>query len=214
MSRPETLTATGITVAGTRDALLPPTSISLTTGELRTAVGDPGHGHTALALALAGRLRLDAGAVTLATPRGPAGPSALQATVALVDVPGVSEPDQGVPLATTVGEELAMARQRAGRTAVRGWLAARGLDHLAHRRMEEVPGPERIRTLAELAAERPTVRFLVLTLPERHGGTPRTWLPHLHELADRGYGVLVTAGHTTGPLLDLPTTLIGPEEDA
>lgn len=211
MSGAQTLTASGITVAGTHGDLLPATSVAVSTGELRAAVGDPGHGHTALALALAGRLRLDAGTVALT---GRNGASALQAAVALVDVPGVSEPDAGVPLATTVGEELAMAGRRAGRTAVHDWLAARDLAHLARRRMEDVPVPDRTRILAELAAERPRVRFLVLTLPERHGGIPGAWLPHLRSLADREYGVLVTASHTTAPLLDLSTTPIGPEEDA
>ena len=211
MSRHVTLEASRITVAGARGGLLPATSLTLSSGELRAAVGDPGHGHTAVALALAGRLGLDAGAVTL---DGRTGVAALQAAVALVDVPGVSEPDAAIPLSTTVGEELAMAGHRASRSAVRDWLAARDLADLAHRRMEDLPVPARTRILAELAAERPQVRFLVLTLPERHGGTPGSWLPHLRALADREYGVLVTASHTTAPLLELPTTLIGPEDHA
>ncbi len=211
MTRAETLTATGVAATGTRGVLLPRTSLALAPGELRAAVGDPGHGHTALALALAGRLRLDSGTVRLGARRDAA---TLQGAVALVDVPGVSEPDAGVPLSTTVGEELAMGRHRAGRSAVRGWLADRDLGHLARRRMEDVPVPDRTRVLAELAAQRPAVRFLVLTLPERHGGHPGDWLPCLAALAVEGYGVLVTASHTTAPPLALPTTTIGSEEDA
>jgi ABC-type hemin transport system ATPase subunit len=211
VSRTQTLAATGVAVAGTHGGLLPATSIAVSRGELRAAVGDPGHGHTALALALAGRLRLDAGTVELT---GRNGAAALQAAVALVDVPGVSEPDAALPLATSVAEGLAIAGRRAGRTAVRHWLAARDLAHLARRRMEDVPVPDRTRVLADLAAERPRVNFLVLTLPERHGGAPGGWLPHLRALADREYGVLVTVSPTTAPLLDLPTTVIGPEEDA
>src|SRR5262245_23316507 len=82
--------------------LLEPTTLFVRTGDVVVAVGEPGHGHTALALALAGRLRVDHGSVSL---NDAAGTKGLQRKVALVDVPGVSAPHNEVPLKTIVGEE-------------------------------------------------------------------------------------------------------------
>nr|WP_284289005.1 hypothetical protein [Angustibacter aerolatus] len=45
-----------LTVRGAHGPMLQPTSLTATTGEVTLVAGQPGHGHTALALALAGRL--------------------------------------------------------------------------------------------------------------------------------------------------------------
>jgi hypothetical protein len=138
----------------------------------------------------------------------------LQEAVALVDVPGVSEPDDIVSLSTIVGEELAMARRGATRRAVRSWLASRDLDHLSRRRMEDVPGRHRVRVLAELAAQRPGVRFLVLTLPERHGELPDLHLDIAATISENGYGVLLTVGPAAAALIDSPIFRLGPPLDS
>ncbi|MFD2081783.1 hypothetical protein SAMN05421678_117141 [Actinopolymorpha cephalotaxi] len=192
--------------------LLPATTLKLFAGSVLVAVGAPGHGHTALALALAGRVRLDEGSIDL---DGETDPRVLQRAVALVDVPGVSEPDGNVPLRTIVGEELATAGLPASRADVRAWLAERNLDGLAGRKFEEVPAASRTPILAELAARRPGVRFLVATLPERHGHGPDTWAAQAERLTAAGIGVLITATHvaaTTLTGLDAPTIHIGDED--
>ncbi|MGN6302206.1 MAG: hypothetical protein ACTHN8_14090 [Angustibacter sp.] len=167
-------------------------------------MGDPGHGHTALALALAGRLAHD-GAVDL---DGDSRPRRLQQAVALVDVPGVSEPDGALPVTTVVAEELATAGLSTRRSAVRELLAGVGLSEPPSR-FDALDVRTRVSLLAGLAARRPGVRFLVVTLPERHGATPEAWLPPLQALADQGLGVLVTVGLGTGRLIDLPAAEIG-----
>jgi ABC-type transport system involved in cytochrome c biogenesis ATPase subunit len=172
-----------------RTWMLAPTTVEVAAGELVIVHGDPGHGHTALALALAGRLVPDEGTVTL---DGRADARALQSAVALVDVPGVSEPDDVNRLRTILGEELAMARRRHSRDDVRRWLDAHRLGAHADDRMEDLPTGARVAALAEVAAERPGVQFLVLTLPETRGGVPEDWLPGLTGLTNEGFGVLVT----------------------
>lgn len=196
------LSAARVTVGGRPRAMLPPTDVELHTGEVRAVVGEPGHGHTALALVLAGRLRPDSGAVSLDR-------SVLdrirQSSVALVDAPGVSEPDELVPFGTVLGEELAMAGQPARRRAVRAWAP----DLAPGRRTEDVPAARRTELLLRAAALRSGVRFLVLTLPDRWGVTPAEWGPVADELARHGYGVLVTVGETSRHLLDVPHTDLG-----
>jgi energy-coupling factor transporter ATP-binding protein EcfA2 len=201
------LTATGVGVGGRPRPMLPPTDLELRSGEVRAVVGEPGHGHTALALVLAGRLRPDTGVTTLDG-------SDLELTrriaVGLVDVPGVSEPDEVVPVGTILGEELALAGLPAGRRAVRAW--APEVD--PRRRVEDVPPDVRTALLLRAAAQRTRVRFLVLTMPDRWGVTPAQWQPVAAELAGRGLGVLVTVGETSRHLLDVPHTELGGGEPA
>jgi ABC-type hemin transport system ATPase subunit len=193
------LRASGIEVRGNGRPLLEPTTLSVRTGEIAVVVGEPGHGHTALALALAGRLQVDHGTVSLNAAEEA---KTLQRMVALVDVPGVSEPDDAVTLRTIVGEEMAMARLRAGRGAVRKWLHGQGIEELADCRIDEIPAAVRTRVLAGLAACREGVRFLVLVLPERLGGVPSEWMGTARVLADIGFGVLVTASPTAAAHVD------------
>ena len=198
------LTARAVAVGGARHPLLDPTDVIVRDGEVVAAVGDPGHGHTALALTLAGRLA-HTGDVDL---DGDSRPRRLQRAVALVDVPGVSEPDGALPVTTVVAEELATAGLSTRRSAVREVLAQAGLTQPPYR-FDTLDARTRVTLLAGLAARRPGVRFVVVTLPERHGATPEAWLPPLHALADKGLGVLVTVGLGTGRLIDLPAAEIG-----
>lgn len=198
------LTGRAVAVGGGRAPLLEPTDVIVRRGEVVAAVGDPGHGHTALALALAGRLAHE-GAVDVDSDSRP---RHLQRAVALVDVPGVSEPDGALPVTTVVAEELATAGLSTRRSAVRDVLAELGPAQPAHR-FDALDARTRVTLLAGLAARRPDVQFLVVTLPERHGATPDAWLPPLHALAEKGLGVLVTLGLGTGRLIDLPAAEIG-----
>jgi len=198
-----------VAVAGRRGTLLEPTTLTLRTGERHLVMAEPGHSHSALALVLAGRMRPTSGRMTL---DGVADEAALRHVVALVDTPGVSEPDDALPVGTVVGEELALAGLPAGARAVSAWLAGHGVPS-RHVLFGELAPLTRTRVLAELAAARPHVHYLVLTLPERHGGDPTGWWALAAELADREHGVLVqtttatarvlAAGLTSNPHLEL-----------
>jgi len=196
------LRASGVSVPGQPRDVLPPTDIELRSGSIRAVVGEPGHGHTALALALAGRLPSAGGTVEL---DGSTDPVALRRAVALVDVPGVSEPDEAVPVGTILGEELAMAGTSARRADVQ--LFAPDLD--LRERTDAVPAAQRVELLLRAAALRPDVMFLVLTLPDRWGVEPAQWEPVAATLADQGLGVCVTVGATSRHLLTVPATSIG-----
>jgi ABC-type transport system involved in cytochrome c biogenesis ATPase subunit len=202
-----TLEARGVAVRNRHRTLLEPTSLTVQSGQISVAYGDPGHGHTALALVLAGRLKPDRGSVAIG---GIAAPKARQGTVALVDVPGVSEPDPRNKLSTIVGEELAMAGYPAQRTKVKSWLREQGYADFAKERMEDLPGAVRIAVLARLAALRDDVAFAVMTLPELHGGLPEWWLETARVLTDENIGVLVTTSTSVAAnLVDIPTYPLG-----
>lgn len=195
---------------GVRD-LLPTTSVTVHGGEVAVAVGPPGGGHTSLALALAGRLPLDAGRVEV---DGDASPRTLQAAVALVDVPGVSEPDEVVPFRTILGEELAMAKHKPSAAAIDSWLEE--YDLATDITTEAVPPGPRLELLARMALMRPGTRYLVLTYPERLGLPVTQWLDIASDLAgsEGRPGVLVTASRAVVIPAGVRTFTIGPTEEA
>jgi ABC-type transport system involved in cytochrome c biogenesis ATPase subunit len=183
------LEAAGVWVADERRTLLEPTSVAVETGELVAVYGDPGHRHTLLALALGGRLVPTGGELRADADHDPA---SRQRQVALVDVPGVSEPDEVIALTTIVGEELAMAGKPARRDHVDQWLTSNGLRPYRDDRIEDLPAGLRTVAMARLASLRPGVQFLVLALPERSGIDQAAWLDEAAALAGAGFGVLAT----------------------
>ena len=192
------LEAAGVWVTDSRRTLLEPTSVAIGTGQVVVVYGDPGHRHTLLALALGGRLVPSGGELRIDADHDDA---SRQRRVALVDVPGVSEPDEVIPLTTIVGEELAMAGLPAGRSHVDEWLTENGLRPHRDDRIEDLPPGLRTVALARLASLRPDVQFLVLALPERSGIDSAAWFTEAAELAAAGFGVLATV--STGVALHL-----------
>jgi energy-coupling factor transporter ATP-binding protein EcfA2 len=193
------ITLTDVRVDGRREPMLEPMDLTWSTGECVLVAGEPGHGHTALALVATGRFDPSAGEVALApeptrragrTTRS-SGSATLRDVTAVVDVPGISEPDDALTVADVVAEGLALAGRRSLPVDVTRWLAEHSLLTDRSRRLDQVPGVVRTALLASLATEDPDVRFLVLTLPDRHGGEPSGWWEVAQTLAASGYGVLV-----------------------
>jgi energy-coupling factor transporter ATP-binding protein EcfA2 len=197
------ITLTDVRVDGRREPMLEDLDLTWSTGECVLVAGEPGHGHTALALVATGRFQPSAGQVRLAAgddaPAGrragrtarASGRATLRDVTAVVDVPGISEPDEALTVADVVAEGLALAGRRSLPTDVSRWLVDHSLTADRSRRIDQVPGVVRTALLAALAAENADVRFLVLTLPDRHGGEPSGWWEVAQTLAASGLGVLV-----------------------
>lgn len=188
-----------VSLEGHHGPLLPPTSLTVGEGDLAIVHGEPGVGVTAFGLALAGRLKPTTGTVHA---EGTA--AGLPELVAVVDAPGVSEPDDALPLRVVAGEELALAHRPAGKEDVNRWLAAHDAAPFAGTRFENLAPALRTRLLTELAAERKGVRLLVLDTPDRHTSNVESWAELARELAERGLAVVVLAATT--PLSALPFT--------
>ncbi|HWK90989.1 MAG TPA: hypothetical protein VNR17_01890 [Luteimicrobium sp.] len=191
----------GVAVQGRRDPMLAPFDLTLRTGEAVLVAAEPGHGHTALALAATGRLVPSSGRVTLEGAPETRPPLTLADVSAVVDVPGVSEPVESIPVHTHVAEDLALARRRTLPRDVAAWITAHGLDDAARLRVDQLDALTRTRMLVALACERPDVHFLVLTLPDRHGGAPAGWWGVACDAAAAGYGVLVQCSRASARLL-------------
>ncbi|PXY24799.1 ABC transporter ATP-binding protein [Prauserella coralliicola] len=194
-----------VSLDGPHGTLLPETSLTVSSGEFAVVHGDPGTGITAFSLALAGRLHPTTGTVTV---DGAADPGRLRELVAVVDSPGVSEPDEMLPLRVVVAEELALAGRPASAAAVTDWLAGRDLSAYARTRFENLSAEPRTRLLTDLAASRPNVGMLVLDRPDRHTSDVDSWWMLAHEHAERGRAVVVlTATLPVSALLTTPARI-------
>lgn len=185
-------------VAKGRSALLE-TSTAFETGHASLVVAETEQRPTVLGLVASGRMKTDRGTVTI---DGRVDAKTLRRRIALVDAPVVSEPEPNVSVTGVVAEELMFAGHAPTPFAAARWLESIGLDAIAGLPIGNVEPSMRIRLLLELAALRTDVEGLVLVAPDRHGGEPLDWWRIAEEFAERGYAVLVIAGHASRTAID------------
>ncbi|MEA5363453.1 ABC transporter ATP-binding protein [Amycolatopsis sp., V23-08] len=196
-----------VSLEGHHGTLLPPTSLTVGEGDLAIVHGEPGVGVTAFGLALAGRLKPSTGTVTV-----DGSDAGLPQLVAVVDAPGVSDPDEAVSLRVVVGEELALAHRPAGKEDVTRWLTEHDAAPFAGTRFENLAPALRTRLLTELAAVRKGVRVLVLDTPDRHTSDVDSWAGLAREQAERGLAVVVLTATTPVSALPFAPARIGSAE--
>ncbi|OZD43137.1 hypothetical protein CH252_25225 [Rhodococcus sp. 06-1477-1B] len=184
---------------GRAQSALPETSTAYETGSATLVVAETEQRPTVLGLVASGRMTTDSGTVTI---DGRGDSRAIRRRVALVDAPIVSEPEANVTVTGVVAEELMFAGHAPTPFAAARWLEGIGLDSLASLPIGNVEPSARVRLLLELAALRKDVEGLVLVAPDRHGGEPLAWWRIAQEFAERGYAVLVVAGHASQTAID------------
>jgi energy-coupling factor transporter ATP-binding protein EcfA2 len=198
-----------VTVRGPHGPLLPPTSVRIADGQLAVVGGEPGEGHTAFALALAGRIKPHEGVVTI---DGVSAPDRLRALTAIVDSPDVTEPDEALRLSEVVAEGLALAGRAHGRKAVTAWLVGHQVADHARDRVEALSPEVRTAVLTELAVAREGVRLLVFDRPDRHTSNPQAWWPIALRHAQHGMAVVVLCLTGAARLLPVPAAQLGRDE--
>lgn len=202
------IVATGVEVIGAHGPLLAPTSLRVRSGRIRLVTGDSGTSRSALALALSGRIKPSNGGVLLDERSGAA---ELRRTVAVVDAPQITAPDDALQVRDVVAEGLCIAGRPSSRRKVRAWIDARELP--ATERIENLPAQQRTRLLVELARASQGIRALVLDSPDRHGGNPHGW----HELAaaqaERGLAVVAICSPHSADALGVPAARIGADDN-
>lgn len=196
------LSAQHLHVSGRRDELLPPISLQTGRGRLLLAAGAGQDQRTALSLS--GRMKSSSGTVTWdGSPRI----RNLRRASAVVDSPGVNDPEQHLSVRDLVSEDLGLVPGRSrGALSGTSWLKVHGFEDIAGLWTEQLPADRRIELLAALALADPRVNLLVVDSPDRHSGYPADWLPRLEELAyDAGRPLAVVA-----TVARIPQTWTGP----
>lgn len=188
---------TGIS-KGRRGVALPATDLAFGSGEATLAVAETAQRPTVLGLIASGRMRPDAGTLTL---DGVEAAREIRRRVALVDAPDVSAPAPNVAVVGVVAEELMFAGLPSDPIAARRWLDGMGLRAFSRLPIADLAPEHRLRILLELAAARPGVDALVLVSPDRHGGDPAHWWALAQDFAARGLAVLVIAGEAAAVVI-------------
>ena len=206
-----------LSVNGRRDSLLPATSLQSGRGGLLLVTGARQDQRTALALTVSGRMTPSGGTAEW---DGSAKTKQLRAASAVVDSPGVNEPEPHLSVRDLVTEDLALVPRRyRGTLLSKPWLKVNRFEDIAGLWVEQLDAGRRIELLTALALANPATDLLVLDSPDRHSGNPADWLPRLEQLAyDAGRPLAVVA--TVSSLPDGwagPAASIGnamPDEDA
>jgi ABC-type branched-subunit amino acid transport system ATPase component len=179
-------------VKGRRADLLPATSLQAQRGELVLVAGSRQDHRTALALTLSGRMRPTSGFLSW---DGLTKINQLRVASALVDSPGVNEPEQHLSVRDLVREDLALIpRRHRGARQSPAWLKVNRFQDISEFWTEQLPPRRRLELLTALALANPATDLLVIDSPDRHSADPGDWLPRLMELAvDGGRPLAVVA---------------------
>ena len=181
-----------LSVDGRRDSHLPATSLQSGRGGLLLVTGARQDQRTALALTLSGRMRpSDGTAAWDGSPRI----KQLRAASAVVDSPGVNDPEPHLSVRDLVTEDLALVPRRyRGTLLSKPWLKVNRFEDIAGLWVEQLAAARRIELLTALALANPNTDLLVLDSPDRHSGNPADWLSRLEQLAyDAGRPLAVVA---------------------
>lgn len=182
-------------VKGRRDPLLPATSLRVSRGELLLATGRRQDHRTALALTLSGRMKPTGG---LADWDNSHQTRALRMVSALIDAPGVNEPEQHLTVRDLVTEDLALIPRRFRGALLSGpWLKVNRFEDIADLWTEQLAPARRLELLTALALANPRTDLLVVDSPDRHTADDAGWLPRLRQLASdagRPLAVVATVG--------------------
>lgn len=210
------LSAQQLQIDGRRNDLLPPTSLEASRGELLLVSGDGQDQRTALALALSGRMKPSKGLLSW---DNSVKIKKIRAASALIDAPGVNEPEQHLSVRDLVTEDLSLIPRRyRGALLSTPWLKVNRFEDIAGLWIEQLPADRRLELLTALALADPALDLLVLDSPDRHSATIADWLPRLEQLAyDAGRPLAVVAVVSALPEnWDGPAAVIGnsviPEE--
>ena len=181
-----------LSVDGRRDSLLPATSLQSGRGGLLLVTGARQDQRTALALTVSGRMTPSGGTAEW---DGSAKTKQLRAASAVVDSPGVNEPEPHLSVRDLVTEDLALVPRRyRGTLLSKPWLKVNRFEDIAGLWVEQLAAARRIELLTALALANPNTDLLVLDSPDRHSGNPADWLPRLEQLAyDAGRPLAVVA---------------------
>ncbi|WP_228405277.1 ABC transporter ATP-binding protein [Pseudarthrobacter sp. L1SW] len=203
------LSAQLLSAKGRRDPLLPATSLHVNRGELLLATGERQDQRTTLALVLSGRMKASGGHVSW---DGSERIKPRRLASALVDSPGVNEPEQHLSVRDLVTEDLALIPRRyRGALLSSPWLKVNSFEDIAGLWTEQLDPGRRLELLIALALANPSTDLLVVDSPDRHSADESHWLPRLQRLASDGgrpLAVVATVG-ALPPSWNGPSAAIG-----
>jgi hypothetical protein len=187
------------------DVLLEDIGFSFKTGEFSIIATDDTQKAVAFSMLATGRLREYKGTLSIVSDDGEECQSILglrqiRHMTAVPFVPKIGEPDEFLKAWRVLKEEFLFAGKSVSRTDILNYMSTvtgRDVNELKSARIRDLTKASRVKIFTELAAMRPGVNFIFVTLPERHGGLPHEWFEDLKELqSDENAIILLTTKMT------------------
>jgi hypothetical protein len=203
------------------DFLFEDISFSFGAGEFVLIATDDAQKAVAFSMLASGRLRKYKGVLSIVSGEGKERTSLfglrdIRAATAVPFVPGIGEPDEFLKAWRVLKEEFLFAGKKVSRSFIldylAGVMAGEGDDaadgegsgaarDAASLRIKDLKHTSRIRIFIELAAMRPRVRFIFVTLPDRYGGLPREWFGKIREAQTEDNAVILITSKMVAELL-------------
>ena len=188
---------------------MPATTLEVRRGELLVVQGETQEARTALSLMLSGRMKPNSGRVSW---QGSGRTRDIRRASALLDSPGVNDPEPYLKVKDLVKEDLALIPTFTwNRVLPMRWLESYHQEGIADLWIDQLSPTDRLDLLVNLALADPDVHLVVCDSPERHGATDAEWLQRLAQIVvDHERDVAVVAVVSVIPeVWDGPSAVIG-----
>jgi hypothetical protein len=163
---------------------------SLATGKLSIMATDDRQKAVAFSMLASGRLRNYDGTISLNSGDGQKRQSLfalceIRKATAVPYVPKIGEPEEFLKLWRVLKEEFLFAGKNVSKKDILGFIARETDNQFpnpAGLKVKDLPNTMRLKIFTKLAAMRPNVKFIFVTLPEKYGGLPNVWLKEIKKL--------------------------------
>jgi hypothetical protein len=194
------------------DTLFDDISFSFGTGEFAMLATDDTQKAVTFSMLATGRLRKYKGIVSIISDDGAERKSIfglrdIRKMTAVPFVPVIGEPDEFLKAWQVLKEEFLFAGKSVSRRFALDYMAgviggeARDMKSL---RVKDLTIASRMKIFTGLAAMRPGVKFIFVTLPERYGGLPDEWVGTLKEAQTEDNAVVLITTKLVAGLLGEP----------
>lgn len=175
------LIADSVSFKGRHDQLLTSTSLAVARGTMLLVVADTQISRTALSLILSGRMKPTTGTVTL---NDLVSLKNLRSKSAIVDAPGINEPESHMKTREIIAEELSLIPTPLWRKRrAKHWISQHGYEDIASGWIDAIDPMRRLELLTKLGMENNSTELLVIDSPDRHDLDNDSWLEVLERFA-------------------------------
>jgi hypothetical protein len=191
------------------DILFDGIDFSFETGEFTILATDDAEKAAAFSMLATGRLRKYGGLLSIVPSHGKERHSILglreiRGMTAVPFVPKIGEPDDFLKAWRVLQEEFLFAGREVSRAYVLDYMAnamdGENMD-LVKAKIKDLKHISRIKMFTELAAMRPNVRFIFVTMPERYGGLPDEWFDKIKDVQTEDNAVILITSKMAAELL-------------
>jgi hypothetical protein len=172
---------------------------SFKTGELGIVATDNTQRAVAFSMLASGRLRHYDGVVSLNLGDGKQRESVfalyeIRQATAVPDMPKIGEPDGFLKLWRVLKEEFLFANKNVSKKDILDFITRETDDQFpnpANLKVKDLPNAMRLKIFTKLAAMRPNVKFIFVTLPEKYGGLPNVWFKEVKKLQTKDNAIIL-----------------------